>query len=103
MRLFLVSGLLAFSVFKHSAFRQEVCPSEDVEKKGCAVKLLIIDSNKDWVEMLTGWLKSLGFEVYRAYSGEKAKIQWMEYEPDLVILDASLPDLDALAMCQEMH
>jgi DNA-binding response OmpR family regulator len=66
------------------------------------VKLLIIDSNKDWVEMLTGWLKSLGFEVYRAYTGEKAKTQWMEHQPDLVILDASLPDFDALTMCQEM-
>jgi len=68
MRLFLVGSSLAFSVFKHSAFRQEVRLSEDIEKKGCTMKLLIVDSNKDWVEMLTGWLKSLGFEVYRAYT-----------------------------------
>jgi len=67
------------------------------------MKLLIIDNDKDWVEMLTAWLKTIGFEVYRAYSGEMAKARWVESLPDLVILDASLPDIDAFAMCQEMR
>ena len=37
--------------------------SENSEKKGYEMKLLIIDNDKDWVEMLTAWLKTLGFEV----------------------------------------
>src|SRR6266849_6827153 len=67
------------------------------------MKLLIVDSDRDLVEMLIGWLKTLGHEVRRAYSGEQARIEWEEQKPDLVILDTSLEDTDALAMCRDMR
>lgn len=67
------------------------------------MKLLIIDSDRDLVEMLTSWLKTLGYEVYRAYSGERAKVIWEEQKPDLVILDTVLKDVEALQMCREMR
>lgn len=67
------------------------------------MKLLIVDSDRDLVEMLTGWLKTLGYEVYRAYSGERAKLEWEEQKPDLVILDTALKDVDALAMCRDLR
>ncbi len=67
------------------------------------MKLLIVDSDRDLVEMLTSWLKTLGYEVYRAYKGEQAKAQWIEQRPDLVILDSALEDMDALAMCRELR
>src|SRR5213080_1597799 len=67
------------------------------------MKLLIVDSDRDLVEMLTSWLKTLGYEVYRAYKGEQAKAQWLEQRPDLVILDSALEDMDALAMCRELR
>src|SRR5215470_5894734 len=71
--------------------------------KGESMKLLIVDSDRDLVEMLTGWLKTLGHEVRRAYSEEQARIEWKEQNPDLVILDTSLKDTDALAMCSDMQ
>ncbi len=67
------------------------------------MKLLIVDTDRDLVEMLTSWLKTLGYEVYRAYSGERAKIEWEEQEPDLVLLDTALKDVDALSMCRDMR
>jgi DNA-binding response OmpR family regulator len=67
------------------------------------MKLLIVDTDRDLVEMLTSWLKTLGFEVYRAYSGERAKLEWEEQEPDLVLLDTALKDVDALAMCRDLR
>jgi DNA-binding response OmpR family regulator len=67
------------------------------------MKLLIIDNDRNQVEMLTGWLKTLGHEVRRAYSGERAKREWEEQQPDLIILDPVLKDIDALAMCREMR
>jgi DNA-binding response OmpR family regulator len=42
------------------------------------MKLLIVDPDRDLVEMLTSWLKTLGYEVYRAYTGDRAKIEWEE-------------------------
>lgn len=67
------------------------------------MKLLIVDNDRDLVEMLTSWLKTLGYEVHRAYSGERAKVIWEEQRPDLVILDTALKDVDALAMCRELR
>jgi DNA-binding response OmpR family regulator len=67
------------------------------------MKLLIVDTDRDLVEMLTGWLKTLGYEVYRAYTGERAKLEWEEQQPDLVLLDTALKDVDALAMCRDMR
>jgi DNA-binding response OmpR family regulator len=67
------------------------------------MKLLIIDSDRDMVEMLMNWLKACGYEVHRAYTGEQAKAKWIEQEPDLVILDVALKDIDALEMCRELR
>jgi DNA-binding response OmpR family regulator len=68
-----------------------------------AVRLLIVDADRDWIEMLTGWLKTVGFEVYRAYTGKQARDEWEKQQPDFVILDTSLKDADALAMCRDMQ
>jgi len=67
------------------------------------MKLLLVDSDRHLVEMLTGWLKTLGYDVHRAYTGERAKKEWLEQHPDLVILDPALKDVDALAMCREVR
>ena len=67
------------------------------------MKLLILDNDRYQVEMLTNWLKTLGYEVHRAYTGERAKIEWEEKQPDLVILDPTLKDVDAMAMCRDMQ
>ncbi|HLZ55320.1 MAG TPA: response regulator transcription factor [Ktedonosporobacter sp.] len=67
------------------------------------MKLLVIDSDRDLVEMLTSWLKTLGYEVHRAYNAERAKFEWLEYKPDLILLDPVLKDVDTLAMCRELR
>jgi DNA-binding response OmpR family regulator len=67
------------------------------------MKLLLVDSDHHLVEMLSGWLKTLGYEIHRAYTGERAKILWVEQRPDLVILDTALRDVDALAICRELR
>jgi DNA-binding response OmpR family regulator len=70
---------------------------------GIQMKVLIVDPDRDLIEMLKSWLKTLGYEVHRAYTGEVAKIKWEEHEPDLILLDTNLKDVDALAMCREMR
>ena len=67
------------------------------------MKLLIVDSDRNFVEMYTAWLKTFGYEVYRAYTGEQAKAKWLEHQPDVVILESALQDVDALAMCSELR
>ena len=67
------------------------------------MKLLVVDGDRNWVEMLTGWLKMMGYEVRRAYTGAQARIEWMEQQPDLVLLDPILKDVDGLAICRELR
>ncbi|HEY0755338.1 MAG TPA: response regulator transcription factor [Ktedonobacteraceae bacterium] len=67
------------------------------------MKLLIVDTDRDQVEMLTSWLKTQGYEVCRAYTGERARQEWQMQQPDLVIIDPTLPDLDGLVLCREMR
>ena len=67
------------------------------------MKLLLIDSDRHLVEMLMGWLKTLGYEMHRAYTGERMKKEWLEQRPDLVILDTALKDVDTLALCRELR
>jgi DNA-binding response OmpR family regulator len=67
------------------------------------MKLLIIDSDRNLVEMLTGWLKTFGYQVERAYTPEQARAKWRELHPDLVIVESTLKGVDALAMCRELR
>jgi DNA-binding response OmpR family regulator len=67
------------------------------------MKILVIDSDRDLVEMLTSWLKTLGHEVHRAYTADRAKIEWLEHQPDLVILDTALKGTDMLALCRDLR
>ena len=67
------------------------------------MKLLIVDTDRDLAKMLSSWLRTLGYEVHCAYTGERAKIDWEKYQPNLVILDTTLKDVDGLAMCREMQ
>lgn len=66
------------------------------------MKLLVIDSDRDLVEMLTSWLKTIGYEVRRAYSAERASVEWIEQRPDLVIIDTAMKDTDMLAFCRDL-
>jgi DNA-binding response OmpR family regulator len=66
------------------------------------MKLLIVDTDRDLVEMLTSWLKTLGYEVYRAYTGERACLEWQQQRPDLVIIDPTLKDMDGSTLYREM-
>jgi DNA-binding response OmpR family regulator len=67
------------------------------------MKLLVVDNDRELVEMLTGWLKTHGYDVHRAYTIDRAKSEWLEQKPDIVILDSAIEGADALAMCRDMR
>ncbi len=67
------------------------------------MKLLLIDRDRDLVEMLSGWLKTRGYTVERAYTVEQAEVTWREQGPDLVLVDIEHPDADILKLCRELR
>jgi DNA-binding response OmpR family regulator len=67
------------------------------------MKLLLVDTDRDLIEMLSTWLKSVGYEVYSAYTLEQAQRTWEEQEPDLVIIETAMEDEKGLALCRDMR
>src|SRR5215469_5970071 len=67
------------------------------------MKLLVVDSDRDMVEMVTGWLRSRGYEVYYAFNHERARQVWLEKRPDVVIFDPECSSDDPLSMCRELR
>jgi DNA-binding response OmpR family regulator len=67
------------------------------------MKLLVVDSDRDMVEMVTGWLRSRGYEVHYAFTNQRARQVWLEKQPDVVIIDPESNDNDPLAMCRELR
>ncbi|HLC84024.1 MAG TPA: response regulator transcription factor [Bacteroidia bacterium] len=56
-------------------------------------KILIVDDNKDTVKLIATILKSAGFQVELAYSGEEALKKVKTKLPDLITLDIMMPGL----------
>lgn len=56
-----------------------------------ANKILIVEDEKDWVQMLMARLESCGYEVSAALDGMQAMMQLNKNRPDLVLLDINMP------------
>ena len=59
-------------------------------------KILIVDDEKDIDEVLTHFVKSIGFEVVVALSGKEALEILDLKKPDLILLDIAMPGMDGL-------
>ena len=68
-----------------------------------AGKILIIDDDQDLSEAIEKKLTNEGFEVATACDGSGGLAAVLRDEPDLVILDLMLPDLDGLTICRRLR
>jgi DNA-binding NtrC family response regulator len=65
-------------------------------------RILLVDDEKDFVEMLTLRLEETGEEVLQAYSGLESLEKLKESEIDVVILDIKMPGMDGIETLQEI-
>jgi DNA-binding response OmpR family regulator len=66
------------------------------------MKILVVDDDRELVDLLTYCLRGFGYEVVRAFDGVHALKLWREQRPDLVILDVEMPKLDGFEVCRRM-
>ena len=66
-------------------------------------KLLVIEDDPVIQELLEHQLKEAGFEVRLASSGGQGLQVWMEWEPDLIVLDLLLPDMHGYDVCRRVR
>jgi DNA-binding NtrC family response regulator len=65
-------------------------------------RILLVDDEKDFVEMLTLRLEEIGEEVLQAYSGQESLEKMKDAEVDVVILDIKMPGMDGIETLQEI-
>jgi len=63
-------------------------------------KILVVDDEKDILELLEYNLEKEGYEILKAMTGEEALELVKRKNPDLIILDLMLPDVDGLEVCK---
>ena len=66
-------------------------------------KILIVDDDENICELLNLYLKKDGFDTSIAYNGRQAVELAENYNPDLILLDIMLPELDGWQVCREIR
>jgi DNA-binding response OmpR family regulator len=73
------------------------------QRKQPRCKVLIIDNNEPIVAFLTLGLRYEGFQVEAEPNGSQGLRAAHYYQPDLVLLDLMLPDMDGLEVCHRLR
>ena len=63
-------------------------------------RILIVDDENDFIELLQYKLAGHGYELITAHDGVQALSQARQFKPNLILLDILLPDLDGLSVCE---
>ena|ERR1051326_4063574 len=65
-------------------------------------KILIVEDNTELLELLRSYLRQAGFGTATATNGVEALRKARSCDPDLIVLDLVLPELDGFAVCETL-
>jgi two-component system, OmpR family, alkaline phosphatase synthesis response regulator PhoP len=63
-------------------------------------KILVVDDDAEMVELVSFNLKQVGYAIGTAFNGVDALKKARSLEPDLIVLDVMMPELDGFAVCE---
>ena len=66
-------------------------------------KILIVDDEKEIVDLIEVYLRNEQYEVFKYYSAEDALNCIETQELDLAILDIMMPNIDGFTLCKEIR
>mgnify|MGYP005852051557 CR=1 FL=1 len=66
------------------------------------IKVLLVDDEREFTDVLAERLETRDFEVMKAFSGDEALEILKEQGVDVVVLDVLMPGKDGIATLQEM-
>ncbi|MEU0499131.1 response regulator transcription factor [Mycobacterium sp. NPDC006124] len=70
---------------------------------GSAIKVLLVDDERALTNLVTMALKYEGWEVDVAHDGREALTKFAATDPDILVLDIMLPDVDGLRILQRVR
>ena len=78
-------------------------PGAKRAQPGQTWRVLIVDDNADSADSIAAILETSGHEVEVAYSAQKALEMAVEHQPDIVLLDIGLPDMDGYEVAKHLR
>lgn len=66
-------------------------------------KILVVEDERAYSSLLVELLGHAGYSVVSAENGARGLKAYAEERPDLVLLDAILPDMDGLEFCRKIR
>lgn len=66
-------------------------------------RIFVVDDDHDILELVATYLEQEGYEVITATGGRHIVSYVQEIQPDLIILDIMLPDMDGIEICVELR
>jgi two-component system OmpR family response regulator len=76
---------------------------QQAESARRSTRVLVVDDEPNICALLSATLRLIDFEVRVAVGGHEALVAAAEFEPDLVVLDVMLPDLDGFQVAQRLR
>jgi DNA-binding response OmpR family regulator len=67
------------------------------------IRILVVDDEKNIVDLVRMYLEREGFRVMAAYDGEGALEKARSEEPNLIVLDIMLPKIDGFEVCRRLR
>src|SRR5262249_32563556 len=83
----------------------EMAPANDrsLSNGTAPLAIVVVEDNDDIAEGLSDWLEQLGHRVALARNGKSGVELIRERQPDLVLCDLGLPELDGLDVCRHVR
>lgn len=66
-------------------------------------RILVVDDDKNICELLRLYLEKEGFEVTLAFDGAEGISKFNKENPDLILLDIMMPNMDGWQVCREIR
>lgn len=66
-------------------------------------KILVIDDEETTVQLITILLERRGYEVIKAMRADEGMRKAYRHQPDLVLLDIMMPDMDGWDVCKRLR
>lgn len=66
-------------------------------------KILVVDDDKNICELLRLYLEKEGYSVILANDGQEALVKFNALNPDFILLDVMLPEIDGWQVCREIR
>lgn len=65
--------------------------------------ILLVDDERDILEFLEYNLLKEGFKIYTAENGKEAIEVAKKYQPELIVLDVMMPEMDGVETCKKLR